>query len=125
MAVGPTFKHIKGKRLGQTIKTDRSGSRGLGFDTRESQKLFSICLMNVMIDASVTCLTCNRLQKSDCRTKKLAFKTNKQINKTLTTNVFIFIPNDEMCTNVISEFEAIIIFEICHRQPYHQFHIID
>ena len=70
-----------GVYLGRAVKVDNSESRGSGFDSRVSQKLFfhvfdwcsritsnavwSRGLIIVMIYASMACLTLNRLQKSD------------------------------------------------------------
>ena len=51
------------KRLSQAA----DDTRGPGFDTRDSKKN-SVCYMDVMINALITCLSFNRLQKSDGRT---------------------------------------------------------
>ena len=51
------------------VKADDSCPRGPRFNSHESQKtFFSIYSMDVMSNAPKTCMTLNRLQKSDGRT---------------------------------------------------------
>ena len=59
-----------------------------GFDTLESCLLFSVCSMDVMINAPMTCTTLNRLQKSDGQTVKK--NTNKQTLNKL-QKLFLFV----------------------------------
>ena len=50
------------KRFGRMVEEDHSGPKGPGFELCNSLKLFSVYLMDVMINASMTCLILNRLQ---------------------------------------------------------------
>ena len=52
-------------RLGRMVKVGDYRLRGPGFNSRKSQKLFTIYLMDVMISAPMTCMSLNILQKSD------------------------------------------------------------
>ena len=57
-----TYKKL-GYRRGRMFKADNFSPRGPGFESHESKKAFSVYSMYAMINASMTRLTLNRLQK--------------------------------------------------------------
>ena len=69
----------------------------LVFDTRESQKLVSICSMDVMINAPMTSLTLNRLHKFMMVGRETRVQTNKK-----------FLSNNEECI----EGSVLLLFHI-------------
>ena len=60
-----TFVTGKSLHLGPMVKADNSSPRWPGFDSCENLKLFSVYSMDVMDNEPLTCLTLNRLEKSD------------------------------------------------------------
>ena len=49
----------RGSRLGRMVKAVDSGSRGPGFDSHDSLKLFTVYSIDVMINAPMTYLDLN------------------------------------------------------------------